>query len=466
MESKDMREMVPPYANMGYGPNFSVIDVGLDDLVCVIEPDTAFWALVDKKDIGESFSGDFLKQYQEKEKEIKEEMQFLRFGLTPSAVYFNPTERCNFNCSYCYIPEDMRKNGKHMTADEVVKALSHLSDYFEKTMGKDNSMPPQVIFHGSEPMMNKEAVFAGIDAFENRFAFGVQTNATLLDEEAISFLRNKNVGIGISLDAPVKEIADKTRKNWNGEGAFDAVIRVMDSLADYPAFNVITTVTKENVESLVDMVDFYHNHGVAAVMFNPVRLTRPGAREIKPDNAVLSKYFTMALDRIYELYEKTGKKLLVANFANIMAAITAPTGRRLMCDISPCGGGRCFFAMSARGDLFPCSEFIGMPEFNGGNMYEKDIADIINSEPFNQVTGRMIEKITPCSTCAIRHFCGAPCPAEVKSLTGRFDAPAPYCEFYQDQVRYAFKLIAQGREELYLWDTYKEETNEILNFSK
>ena len=39
----------------------------------------------------------------------------LRFGLKPSAVYFNPTERCNLNCTYCYIPEDMRRNGQHMS---------------------------------------------------------------------------------------------------------------------------------------------------------------------------------------------------------------------------------------------------------------------------------------------------------------------------------------------------------------
>jgi hypothetical protein len=36
---------------------------------------------------------------------------------------------------------------------------------------------------------------------------------------------------------------------------------------------------------------------------------------------------------------QTGRKLVDANFANILIAILAPTARRLMCDISPCGGG-------------------------------------------------------------------------------------------------------------------------------
>jgi uncharacterized protein len=50
---------------------------------------------------------------------------------------------------------------------------------------------------------------------------------------------------------------------------------------------------------------------------------------------------------------------MVANFANILIGILAPTARRLMCDISPCGGGRAFFALAADGGLYPCSEFIG-----------------------------------------------------------------------------------------------------------
>ena len=66
---------------------------------------------------------------------------------------------------------------------------------------------------------------------------------------------------------------------------------------------------------------------------------------------------------------------MVANFANILIAILAPTARRLMCDISPCGGGRSFFALAPNGDLFPCSEFIGLPAFAGGNLFRDKIAD-------------------------------------------------------------------------------------------
>ncbi len=448
------------YANTGYGPNLAVLDVGLADKVAVVEADTAFWALVEKDAIQEALAGELVHGFQVRAAELQEEMAHLRFGLKPSAVYLNPTDRCNFNCSYCYLPAEMRAEGKTMTAEELCAVLGQLAVFFTETLPP--ATKPQIIFHGSEPLLARQAVFAGISCFSDIFHFGLQTNAMLLDDDAISFLKEHGVGIGISLDGPTAEIADRTRKNWGNEGGFSQVTAVMEKLADYPAFNVITTVTAANVRTLPQMVDFYHQHGVKTVMFNPVRCTQAGGRELKPDNAELAHYFFQALDKTWDYYEKTGQKLVVANFANVLAGIAGPTSRRLMCDISPCGGGRCFFAVSAAGDVFPCSEFIGFDEFKGGNLHAQDLGTILVSKPFKDVVTRRIEKIVPCGNCVIRHFCGAPCPAEVKAVYGTLDAPSPYCSFYEEQVRYAFRVIAAGREEAYLWDGWREETEEVL----
>jgi len=446
------------YANTGYGPQFAVLEIGLSDRVAVIEPDLAFWALVSRDALEEALAGQLVQDFQNQRESFQAEMQRLRFGLKPSAVYFNPTERCNFNCSYCYLPEKMRQSGKTMTSKELHAALESLRTYFRTVL--PGGVKPQLIFHGSEPMLAKEAVFAGIESFCDDFVFGIQTNASLLDDEAIVFLKDHRVGIGISLDAPTAAVADLTRKNWQGSGAFDKVVNVIEKLSSYPAFNVITTVTHNNVHTLPAMVDFYHEHGVGIVMFNPVRCTQPGGHQSKPDNDVLAGHFCSALDKTYELYQKTGNKMVVANFANVLAGIVGPTTRRLMCDISPCGGGRCFFAVSAHGDVFPCSEFISFAEFNGGNLFQDDLPSILASEPFMSVTNRKVESIVPCAGCAIRHYCGAPCPAEVKVVAGTLNAPSPYCEFYEEQVRYAFRVIAEGREEAYLWDGWQEETEQ------
>ena len=73
----------------------------------------------------------------------------------------------------------------------------------------------------------------------------------------------------------------------------------------------------------------------------------------------------LALDCTDELYQQTGRKLVVAILVNVILGVVAPTTRLLMRDISSCDGGHCCFVVSTYGDLFPSSEFSGLAEFQG-----------------------------------------------------------------------------------------------------
>lgn len=314
-------------------------------------------------------------------------------------------------------------------------------------------------------MIAKDSIFPAIERYTADFIFGIQTNGTLLERSDIDFLIKHNVGIGLSLDAPYREVADRVRKDWAGKGAFSKIVGLIDELSSYYGFNLIATVTKENVRYLSDMIDFCKKHNVSMIMLNPVRCTQKGGALLKPDEKELSENFLKAIEKVYQIYTETGKKIIITNFTNILSGIIGPTTRKLMCDISPCGGGRCFFAISAKGDLFPCSEFIGFPEFSGGNIFRDSISDALKSTVFRSVTERKVEDIDPCKRCAIRNFCGAPCPAEVYSFYGDLRSPSPYCRFYEDLIRYAFRLIAEERHEVYLWEDWEEETVEEFRIS-
>ncbi len=442
------------FVNTGNGPSFQPIEIGHPDYVAVVEADTAFWALVPRENLADALAGELPAGFRKASGKFATEMDYIRFGLKPSAVYFNPTERCNLNCTYCYIPEKMRKNGDHMPPDKLMKALEILKKYFRTTVPK--GVLPQIIFHGAEPMLNREAVFAGIEEYSKDFRFGVQTNATLLDDSAVEFLTSHEVSIGVSLDAPTALVADRTRRTWDGQGVYRKVLDAMDRLKGYHGWSVIGTMSSENLGQLSNLVDFFHAKEVPTCLMNILRCTLERSRKVKPDDATAAKAFIKALDRTYELYQQTGRKLPVGNFSNILLAIIAPAARRLMCDISPCGGGRCFFALAPGGDMFPCSEFIGLDEFCGGNLFTDDIASVFNTEPFKKVTGRKVEDISPCNRCAIRHFCGSPCPAEAHEMNGGMDKPGAFCEFYEEQVRYAFRLIADDKVDAFLWDGWNK----------
>ncbi len=453
------------FANTGEGPSLHPIDVGHADYVAVVDPRTAFWALVVRDQLADAVSGGSLQRdYAQKAEDFAREMGRLRFDRTPSAVYFNPTERCNLDCTYCYIPERLRSGGRHMSTDDLLAALGRLRDYFRRTLPAGSK--PQVIFHGAEPLLVRPAVFAGIDAFRDEFRFGLQTNATLLDDSAIRFLGERHVSIGISLDAPERGAADRTRRDWRGQGVHAEVLDAMDRLRGYEAWSVICTVTRENLGQLTPMVDFLHAREVPTCLMNLVRCTLPPAREVRPDDSSAARAFLRALDRSYELYRTTGRKLVVGNFANVLLAILAPTARRLMCDISPCGGGRSFFAVTPSGDLFPCSEFVGIEAFCGGNLFRDDVDQVLESAPFRLVTGRNVDTFAPCRDCAIRPFCGSPCPAEAHQMNGGMDRTGAFCEFYEEQIRYAFRLIADGKHEAYLWDEWEAGTDPTFALSR
>ncbi|MCX5710973.1 MAG: peptide-modifying radical SAM enzyme CbpB [Candidatus Omnitrophica bacterium] len=453
------------YFNTGEGESIQPLDIGHRDYACLVSADTAFWALVKKDRLASALAGSpLLTEYRKKAKSFSDELDTLRFKLKPSAVYFNPTDRCNLNCSYCYIPAGLRKSGTHMSAPRLLKALGVLKNYFKADLSQGQR--PQVIFHGAEPLLNKQAVFAAIDRYKKDFRFGIQTNGTLLDGDTLEFLTSRGISIGLSLDGHINSVADRLRRGWNGKGVSRKVVEVIGRLKGYHNYSVICTVTRENMSSQADIVEFFHHLEVPVCMLNPVRCTLPGGYRQKPPDEEAAKHYLDALDRAYELYQKSGRKLIVANFANVLVSILAPTARRLMCDISPCGAGRCFFAISSKGDMFPCSEFIGIKKFKGGNIFRDDIRAALKTSPFKSVSERRIEAIKPCLRCAIRHFCGAPCPAEAWAINGSLASRGAFCGFYEEQVRYAFRLIADNKEDAYLWDGWDKDTLTTFDFTR
>ena len=445
------------HTNSGNGATFTPVDIGHDTYLGLVDPATAFWSLVRKDRLTAVLAGGPLREaYLEKRDGFRREMHKLRFGLAASAVYFNPTSRCDLDCRYCYIPRETRRSGAHMPRERLFAALEALQAYFERTL--DGGAAPQIIFHGAEPLLNKEAVLAAIDRFGGYFRFGVQTNGAAMDQDTLSFITSRGVGLGLSLDGATAATAARTRRTWGGAGVFEKVDALLESLRGYHNYNVICTVTSENMAELAAIVEYFHAKQVPVCMLNPVRLTMPGAREIKPADHELAPHYLAALDRSRQLYRDTGRKLVVANFANVLVSILAPMARRLMCDITPCGGGRAFFAVASNGDLFPCSEFVGVPDYKGGNLFTDGVEAAMASAPFAAMRERLAERIEPCRACALRHFCGAPCPAEAAQLNGGLNTPGGFCELYEEQIRYALRAVAEGVENDFLWDNWDADT--------
>ncbi len=119
---------------------------------------------------------------------------------------------------------------------------------------------------------------------------------------------------------------------------------------------------------------------------------------------------------------------------------------------------RSFFALAPNSDLFPCSGLIGLPEFIGGSLSSQPVEKVLDSAPFRLVTGRKVEDIAGCDTCVIRHFCGAPCPAEAHEMNGSMKQKGAFCRSYKEQFHYTLRLIADGCHQDFPWDDCNEGT--------
>ncbi len=357
--------------NTGEGPRLQLIDVG--EKYVLIEPESMFWALVSKdKDLDKVLREEVVPLYREHSARMRKEMEEFRRSERFSAVYFNPTGACNASCRYCYLPDDLRQHGRHMSTEEISSALDNIQHFFETYPGsvcKDGKRPV-IVFHGSEPMLVKDALIEVIDRYSDRFVFGVQTNGYALDDQTSDFFRSKKVSIGISLDSPYKEVHDRIRPLRGGGGTYDRAVHAIEHLDGYRAMSVICTISSMNASTLPEMIDFLADRKVPSVLMNPVRGTQMTARGLRPPNDVLIPKFLGAVDRAISR-TKEGTRITIADFSNLVLGIVAPEGRRLMCDITPCGGARCFFSVASDGSIYPCSEFLGLEDFRSFSVFEK-----------------------------------------------------------------------------------------------
>ncbi|MFQ5455491.1 MAG: peptide-modifying radical SAM enzyme CbpB [Nitrospirota bacterium] len=421
-----------------------------NNLRLAIDPDNLFWGLTKgEKDTDSMPSGEIISLYDKVKNRLDRDMEDFRFSSNLTAIYIDPTDRCNAGCPYCYIPAGIRKNGTQMDKRELEYVLTEIADHF-KNREMDSKSRPVIVFHASEPLLVKEIIFQAIKDFEDQFYFGIQTNGLLLEKGDVQFLIDHRIGVGISLDSFDPEINNiqrpsiKTNGQTNGNGNFKKAVEAIEWFDGYEGLNVITTITKYNVNNLPELVGFLHSKKVGCVLLNPVRLTTEASRDLRPDETLLTRYFIEAVEESLELSQSSCQRIIIGNFANIVLGITAPTARRLMCDISPCGGGRCFLTITASGNMIPCGEFIGLNEFSGGNIFNSKISDAMESEPFKKIRSRIVEKIDECDVCEFRNICGAPCPAELHSMGNMYEKSV-FCEFYKEIIRYAFRLISEDK---------------------
>ena len=95
-----------------------------------------------------------------------------------------------------------------------------------------------------------------------------QTNATLINDEWVAFLRDPAINVGVSIDGP-QRINDAKRLNRAGGSTFAKAVGGLRRLRDAGIpFHVITVLSNDSLRSARELHDFYAAEGIERVGFN------------------------------------------------------------------------------------------------------------------------------------------------------------------------------------------------------
>jgi sulfatase maturation enzyme AslB (radical SAM superfamily) len=168
------------------------------------------------------------------------------------------TDRCNYDCSYCY----EGKGTQRLTPSLLTRAIDLLHPYLARQC--------VVSFYGGEPLLEFGLVRQAVEHFkamssgeERTIGFSLTTNGSLLDEEILEFLAQHRFSLALSFDGLAQDISRK-------RGSFDSLVSIIPKILENKAISLETNSVfgSDTVGDLSESVKLLIQLGVPKVDIN------------------------------------------------------------------------------------------------------------------------------------------------------------------------------------------------------
>lgn len=167
---------------------------------------------------------------------------------------------CNLACPTCF--RWTAKPDEHeLTAEQWKGVLAKLKAW----LGTFN-----LTFTGGEPFLRKDILDIFKFASENGIVTGVVSNGSFIDKTlAKEIVASGLDGLALSLNSLKRHIHNQTRGT---NGSFDEVMTAIENLKERGGMrlSLSTTVVRENIGELIDMVEFVKSAGLYGIHFQPI----------------------------------------------------------------------------------------------------------------------------------------------------------------------------------------------------
>ncbi len=319
---------------------------------------------------------------------------------------------CNLACQYCFAGEGEYHGKRELMSFDVGKRAI---DMLVAQSGERHNL--EVDFFGGEPLMNFEVVKQIVEyarsieeANNKKFRFTLTTNGMLLDDDILEFANKEMGNLVLSIDGR-REVHDRMRPMRGGQGSYDRIVPVFQKAAESRGqmnYYVRGTFTHYNLDFAED-VKHLADLGFKQISVEPV-VAPPGERyAIREEDVpqLLEQYDILAK---YLLERKREGKAV--NFFHFMIDLSG--GPCAYKRLSGCGSGCEYLAVAPNGDLYPCHQFVGMPDFLMGNV-DTGVTDTHLRDRFKKCN---VYSRKECRGCFAKLYCSGGCAANAYNFTG------------------------------------------------
>ena len=348
---------------------------------------------------------------------------------------------CNLRCEYCFASTGDYSMGRNVMSFETgKKALDFL---LENSGNRENL---EVDFFGGEPLMNWDVVKQLVEygrskeaEYGKKFRFTITTNGILLDDEKMDFINKEMSNVVMSIDGR-KEVNDRMRKRVDGTGCYDRIVEKYKELAEkrnYDNYYVRGTFTKYNLDFSNDV--FHLNDlGFDQISVEPVVCDHCESYALTEKDlpAVFREYERLA--QLMLINRKKGKHF---NFFHFM--LDLDQGPCAIKRLRGCGSGNEYVAVTTEGDIYPCHQFAGIPEYLMGNIHTGEF----NTEMKNRFAQAHIYNKEDCRKCWAKFYCSGGCNANNHIYAGDIlTSHKLSCEIQKKRLECAIMIKAAEAE--------------------
>lgn len=313
---------------------------------------------------------------------------------------------CNLNCCYCFYLEKcaLYPQDKHHRMQEAV-----LERMIESYMGTDQ---PVYTFgwQGGEPTLMGTDFFRKVTALQQKHgkkgaqvANGLQTNATLIDDEMAALFAEYKFLLGVSLDGPL-DVHDHYRKARGHLGSFDGVWKGINTLKRHQVeFNILTLINNVNGSMGREVYTYLRDSGFMYHQYIPC---------VEYDNngqlmsyAVNGDQWGDFLCSVFdEWIQKDAYKVSVRLFDGLLSLMVQ--GRYTICHMA----GNCcqYFVVEHNGDVYPCDFFV-REDTCLGNVADKTWQGFLDMPAYHAFGAEKSKWPAPCRSCPYLLYCSGDC---------------------------------------------------------